>query len=78
MAAHKREGEDVSRHSSSSAYGFKTWQIGHDHWRMSWTVDFHYASSRLRFPRGFTRDTDFAGAQRFAKRHGLRAPEGNS
>jgi hypothetical protein len=42
--------------------------MGRDWWRLHWTVDFYYSGSRLRFPRGFTRDTDMAGARRFVKR----------
>jgi len=64
----------MSRDRSSSAYGFGLRRIGPDHWRMSWAVDFHYEGSRLRHPRVFTRDTDDAGARRFAKRHGLTMP----
>lgn len=43
-------------------------QIGPDHYRVSWTVDRKYSWSRLRFPVGFQRDTDEAGARRFAQK----------
>jgi hypothetical protein len=57
-----------------SAYGHKVQRIGNDHWRLSWIVDFKYPSSRLRFPRVFTRDTDLIGAARFALKHELKPP----
>lgn len=57
------------------AYGHNVQRIDHDHYRMSWTIDRKYRSSRLRFPTSFTRDTDEAGAKRFAKRWELPDPE---
>jgi hypothetical protein len=51
------------------SYSHRIRQIDIDHYRLSWVVDFKYPSSRLRFPRTFSRDTDEAGARRFAKRH---------
>ena len=51
-----------------SSYGHGIRRVGPDHYRLFWTVDFKYPSSRLRFPRVFTRDTDKRGAERFAKR----------
>jgi hypothetical protein len=45
------------------------------YWRVCWTVDHHYPSSMLRFPRRHSRDTDEAGARRFAKKHGIAFPE---
>jgi hypothetical protein len=65
----------MSRHRSSGSYGhrikyFKEW----DFYRLSWTVDRYYADSRLRYPRGCSRDTDEAGARRFAKRHNIAFP----
>lgn len=53
------------------SYGHRVVQIGPGHYRLFWTVDFKYPSSRLRHPRGFQRDTDAAGARRFARRWGL-------
>lgn len=61
----------MSRHHPSSAHGQAIRRIGHDHYRMSWVVDYHYPTSSLRFPRSFSRDTDRAGAERFVKRHKL-------
>lgn len=49
--------------------------IGFDHYRLSWTFDTKVAGSRLRFPRTITRDTDYAGAMRFAKKWELTVPE---
>ena len=44
-------------------------------WWISWTVDYYYKSSQLRWPRRFRKDTDYTGAVRFAKKHGLLIPE---
>lgn len=52
-----------------ASYSHRIRMIGPDHYRLSWTVDHTYPSSRLRFPRVHTRDTDEAGAKRFSKRH---------
>lgn len=49
--------------------------MGHDWFRLHWTVDRYYQGSRLRFPRGASRDTDFAGAMRFAIKWGLPMPQ---
>ncbi len=38
---------------------------------ISWTVDYYYSGSRLRFPRKFSRWTDERGAKRFMKRWGV-------
>lgn len=61
----------MSRYSSRGSYGHSVQRIGPDHYRLYWTVDHHYSNSRLRFPRTHSRDTDRAGAQRFAKRWNL-------
>lgn len=58
-----------------SSYGHHIQKIGPDHYRLSWTVDFHYPTSRLRFPRQFRRDTDKVGALRFAKKWNRKMPE---
>jgi hypothetical protein len=52
----------------SRSYGHRARKIAHDHYRVSWTVDFHYPDSRLRHPRAFSRDTDEKGAKRFARK----------
>lgn len=51
-----------------NSYGHRVRKIAHDHYRLSWTVDFKYPSSRLRHSRGYVRDTDEKGAERFAKK----------
>jgi hypothetical protein len=65
----------VSRHRSSGAKGFAIKHLGGDDYRLSWVVDRYYPTSRLRHPRGCHRDTDEAGARRFAKKHGLEMPQ---
>lgn len=57
-----------------SAYGHRIRRIAHDHYRLSWTVDRKYVGSRLRFPTGYSRDTDEAGAIRFARKWDVRMP----
>ncbi len=44
------------------------------YYRLSWSTDHYMRNSMLRFPRRHTRDTDYAGAVRFCKRHDLPAP----
>ncbi len=53
---------------STTGYGHAIQYIAYDHFRLSWVSDRHYASSRLRFPTSFRRDTDARGARRFAKK----------
>lgn len=55
-----------------SAYGHNIRKIAEDHFRLSWTVDHKYPTSRLRFPRSHSRDTDEDGAKRFAKKWDIR------
>ena len=64
----------MSRHRSAGCYGQHIRHISGDDYRISWVVDFHYATSRLRHPRTFSRLTDRAGAERFAKKWGLPSP----
>lgn len=64
----------MSRHRPSGSYGHRIQRIGDDWFRLSWVVDRYYTGSRLRFPRGTSRDTDLAGARRFAKRWELPEP----
>lgn len=59
-----------------ASYGQHIQRIAADHYRLSWTVDHKYPSSRLRFPRSHSRDTDKAGAKRFAKKWRLSMPSG--
>lgn len=67
----------MSRYSSSGSYGHQC--VYHPEWggyyRISWTVDRYYASSRLRFPRTCSRDTDRIGARKFCKKWGLEMPK---
>lgn len=61
----------MSRHGSARSYGHRIRCIDPGTFRLSWTVDRYYPGSRLRFPTGYSRDTDRAGAIRFAKRWGI-------
>lgn len=61
----------MSRWGPQKAYGFRVRRMGHDHYRMAWTVDRYYPDSTLRFPKTYERDTNTNGAARFAKKHGL-------
>ena len=65
----------MSRHRPGGGYGHHIQWLGPDHYRLSWSWDAYYASSRLRHPRKMTRDTDRAGADRFAKKHGIKVPD---
>ena len=56
------------------AYGHSIKRIENDHYRLSWTLDRKVSGSRLRFPTTTTRDTDAAGALRFAKKWKLDLP----
>jgi hypothetical protein len=64
----------MSRYRRRGSYNHWVRRMGHDWFRIGWTLDYYYTGSRLRFPRGFNRDTDFAGARRFAKHWNLPAP----
>lgn len=58
----------MSRYSSGSSYRHTIQKFGDEDFLISWTVDYYYSSSRLRFPRRFGHVTDEKGARRFAKR----------
>jgi len=45
-----------------------------DCYRLSWSFDVKLQGSRLRWPRTMTRDTDEAGALRFAKKWNIAMP----
>ena len=64
----------MSRFSNRRSYGHRIMRFSADHVRLSWTVDFYYPGSQLRFPRGFSRDTGEAGALRFAKKWKVQMP----
>lgn len=59
--------------SGSHNHGVK--KIGPDHYRLSWEVDRRSKSVRYRLPTRHTRDTDEAGAKRFAKKWGCEVKE---
>lgn len=64
----------MSRHNPGGGYGHRIQRIAADHYRLSWSFDTYRADSRLRWPRTITRDTDLAGAERFAIKHGCSLP----
>lgn len=65
----------MSRYRPASAYNHFIRQWGNDDYQIGWTVDYYYPTSRLRHPRSFRRNTDLAGAKRFAKRWKLAEPK---
>lgn len=67
----------MSRYNSAQSYGHR---IRKEPWgyRISWTIDFYYASSRLRHPRTFSRDVEEDGAKRFCKKWGIDMPNGEN
>jgi hypothetical protein len=65
----------MSRHRSSGSRGHHIERLCPGCYRLSWTVDRYYATSRLRFPTRYSRDTDEAGAVRFAKKWNVPLPE---
>lgn len=64
----------MSRHFSGGSYAHAIRRFGPDHFRVSWTVDRYVSGSRLRFPTTYSRDTDHAGAARFARKWDLPEP----
>ena len=68
----------MGRFTGSNAHGHRLRKIGPDHWRLFWTVDRYYRTSNLRHPVGYRRDTDDAGARRFAAKHGIADPTASS
>lgn len=65
----------MGRFSTNHSYGHTIRKIDHDCYRIAWTTDRYYASSRLRHPTVTMRDTDTEGAKRFAKRWNVKMPE---
>ena len=61
----------MSRFNSSGAAQFDYHYLGEDYYAISWTVDYYYPDSRLRFPRRISRITDEAGVRRFCGKHNL-------
>lgn len=66
----------MGRYGRGYSYGhhIKVTSLPHGEYRLSWTVDRYYRTSRQRHPRSCYRDTDYAGAVRFAKRWKLSLP----
>lgn len=64
----------MGRWTKGVSYAHHIQRIGPDHYRLSWAYDRFIKGSRLRFPQTTQRDTDFAGAKRFAGRWGLEEP----
>lgn len=64
----------MSKYSGASSYNHRVKAYRDGSFEIFWTVDFHYPSSRLRHPRGFSKWTDEAGAKRFCKKWGLEMP----
>jgi hypothetical protein len=65
----------MSRHRVAKSYGHTIRRLVSGDYRLHWTIDRYYAGSRLRHPTGYNRDTDRAGAERFAKKHNVKMPE---
>jgi hypothetical protein len=64
----------MSRFRSSDAYGQRVKRWG-QYYEISWVVDYYYRGSRLRYPRGFSRETDKKGAERFCKKWHIDMPK---
>ena len=58
----------MSRHTSAGSRNHHISRIYEDCYRIYWSIDFYYKNSRLRHPRQFSRLTDRAGAEKFAKK----------
>ncbi len=66
----------MSRYSSSGSKQHRITSVTPvTNYRIHWTVDYYYHGVRQRFPRGFSRDTDRAGALRFAEKWGCAMPD---
>jgi hypothetical protein len=64
----------MGRHSPGHSYSHNIVHLGEDEYEISWTVDFYYRDSRLRFPRRVRRLTNEKGALRFCKKWKLEFP----
>lgn len=64
----------MGRFSPSGSSGHHIQRIAPGHFRISWTFDTYVAGSRLRYPKSLSRDTDEAGARRFAAKWGVPMP----
>jgi len=66
----------MGRYSSGGSYNHSCGALRQwDTFMISWTVDYYYEGSRLRYPRRFTRITDGKGARRFCKHWDIPFPE---
>jgi len=57
---------------NSGGYDHHIRKIDRDFYEISWRYDNSYG--RIRYPRTMRRDTDRKGAERFAKKWGLKLP----
>lgn len=64
----------MGRYSANPSYSHRIQRLNRHDFILSWTCDRYYKSSRLRWPRRNCRDTDRAGAERFAKKWGIPMP----
>lgn len=64
----------MSRHRSNGSYAHKIYKERDDEYVLSWRVDRYYDGMRGRFPHSYRRDTNTAGALRFAKKHRIAMP----
>lgn len=65
----------MTRHRPGGGYSHRISKIMEGWYEISWTYDRYYDGSRLRHPTGMRRQTDEAGARRFAKKWGVPMPE---
>ena len=66
----------MSRYHSTGATGFSCRKTSYPgEYIISWTVDYYYPDSQLRYPRRFRRDTDKKGAVRFCRKHNIKLCE---
>jgi hypothetical protein len=64
----------MSRFSGNDSYRHRWRDMGDGCYRVSWTKDYYYPDSRLRFPRICERDTDLKGVLRFCKKYNIQPP----
>lgn len=60
---------------ASKSYGHRWKKLESDVYRLTWVYDRKFLGSRLRHPQSVSRDTDHAGAVRFAKKWGISLPD---
>lgn len=64
----------MGRYSPSKATGHRIKRLFPGCYEISWVVDRYVKGSRLRFPTEYRRETDLAGAKRFARKHEITPP----